>query len=175
MVYINDQYKFIFVENPKSGSTSLLKALEQTLGIQIVRDAHVAIAHLTVDQIKQKWPEKWKVYLKVSSYRDPFKRFCSALNFNKHLTPQFHTDEEYLWHLKVPRKCPYCIPQHEFTKECDVLIRLDHMQEDFEALCTKLGIPLVEVPKANISRRKYKKNLNYEKLFEEYSKRLLSA
>ena len=76
MVYVNDQYRLIFIENPKTASTALLKALERALKVKIKREVSPALAHLTVDQVKHKYADKWESYLKVSTHRDPFKRFC---------------------------------------------------------------------------------------------------
>ena len=65
MVYINNQFKFIFIENPKSGSTSILKTLEKALKVKIKRESSPSMAHLTVNQVKSKYPDKWNNYLKV--------------------------------------------------------------------------------------------------------------
>ena len=81
MVYINDTHQFIFIENPKSGSTSVLKALEKSLNIKIKRGVP---KKAQIDQVKEMYPDKWEKYLKVSTFRDPFKRFCSSVNYNKH-------------------------------------------------------------------------------------------
>jgi hypothetical protein len=47
MVYINDEYKFIFIENPKSGSTSIIRTLSKSLGVPISRTPFLKNAHQT--------------------------------------------------------------------------------------------------------------------------------
>ena len=37
MVYIDDEYRFIFIDNPKSGSTTITNALRLALGKKIPR------------------------------------------------------------------------------------------------------------------------------------------
>ena len=83
MVYINDKHQFIFIENPKSGSTSVLKALEKSLNTSIKRGVPKK-AHLTCEQVKEMYPDKWEKYLKVSTFRDPFERWCSSMNCKQH-------------------------------------------------------------------------------------------
>ena len=54
MVYINHEYKFIFIENPKSGSSSILKALENSMDITITREMFPIAAHLTSYEVSKK-------------------------------------------------------------------------------------------------------------------------
>jgi len=170
MVYINDNYKFIFIENPKSGSTSILKALERALKIKIKRETSPSMAHMTVDQVKNMCPEKWSSYLKVSTFRDPFKRFCSSINYRLHQQKNYRTEEDLVRHLKNPNRCPYCRKQEDYTKECDFLIRLDTIQSDFDTFCNKIGISSVKVEKENSStyrKKSYELNFNYQYLYEK--------
>ena len=37
-------------------------------------------------------------------------------------------------------KCEFCQQQELFTDGMDFLIRLDHIQEDFDTVCDKLGV-----------------------------------
>lgn len=45
MVYVNHEYRFIVIENPKSGSTTLLDALSKSLGINISRTKRCNYIH----------------------------------------------------------------------------------------------------------------------------------
>ena len=109
MVYINDHFKFIFIENPKSGSTAIIKALEKVLRVKINR-RNPEQAHLTCDQIKGVYPEKWENYIKVTTYRDPFKRFCSSVEFILHQKQgQFINFIEFQNH-RLNGNCVYCLP-----------------------------------------------------------------
>jgi hypothetical protein len=157
MVYINDQYRFIFIENPKSGSTSILKALSESLNIPIHRTPHLQNAHQTCDQLKEVYPDKWKKYMKVTTWRNPDQRFCSSINYPRHhhlrglrtfQDLQKHLEQQYPYHSSKPF-CQYCIPQEEFLKEVDFVIHLDNIQEDFDHFCFKVGIPQVTVNKIN--------------------------
>ena len=151
MVYINDQYRFIFIENPKSGSTSILSALSQSLDIQpIQRDLKKQNAHLTCTQVKELvGQERWNSYFKVSTYRDPLKRFLSSANYPRHsMLRGFRTFDEYQIHLngviEGKSKCQYCIPHSEYL-DVDFLIHIDNMQKGYDEMCLKLGIPTVTI------------------------------
>jgi hypothetical protein len=58
------------------------------------------------------------------------------------------------------------MPQEEFTKECDFLIRLDNMQKDFNEFCEKIGIDPVTVGKSN-KKDTTRKFFNLESVFKE--------
>jgi hypothetical protein len=94
IVFINDKYCLIFIENPKSGSTTIYKALEKILGSNPRKNPEQA--HQTCSEIEKEYPDKWKSYLKVSTYRDPYRRFCSAVNYPKHYT-MVHTIQSKLF------------------------------------------------------------------------------
>ena len=85
MVYINDQYRFIFIENPKSGSTAIIIALNTILNNIISREFNVNDAHKTSEQVRSEIGlERWNSYFKFTTFRDPLERFCSSMNFIYH-------------------------------------------------------------------------------------------
>jgi hypothetical protein len=150
MVYINDQHRFIFIENPKSGSTCILKALEKSLKNSINRPGP-SKAHLTCEQIKQQFPDKWRDYLKVTTFREPFQRFCSSIRFKEHVTYYYKTEKDILYHMEKNKNCVYCLPQEHFTNGCDIVLNLDTLQTDFDNLCNVLGIETTKIKSVNKS------------------------
>ena len=150
MVYINDEYKFIFIENPKSGSTSIIRTLSKSLGVPISRTPFLTNAHQTCDQIKEGFPDKWRDYLKVTTYRDPIKRFKSSANYYRHhQLRNIKSFDDFKQHLLAPGECQYCLPQSEFLKEVDFIINIDTIQEDYNTFCIKVGIPPVQIKTLN--------------------------
>jgi len=133
MVYVNRQYRFIFIENPKSGSTSILVAFEKLFKIKFMN--RTPRDHKTVDQVKREiQPEIWNEYLKVSTYRDPIERAISAKKERFNYDPVFS------------------IPQEEFIKEMDFLIKLETFQEDFDVFCQKIGVESIKLEHINKSK-----------------------
>jgi hypothetical protein len=165
MVYINDYHKFIFIDNPKSGSTSITNALREALCVPIERGAPKDV-HLTSAQIKERWPDKWETYLKVTTFRDPFRRFCSAVNFGSHYFNKYSTIPELEEHIKSQTDCVYCLPQEAFTDGCDFIIHLETVQKDFDTFCKKIGIDPVRVSVDNrkVTTRKF---FNLEEVFHK--------
>ena len=61
MVYIDNQHNLIFIENPKSGSTSIYKALNQVLGNNFSRDSPREAVHQTSEEVRKLVGENnWK-------------------------------------------------------------------------------------------------------------------
>jgi len=163
MVYIDDEYKFIFVDNPKSGSTAITNALRLALGKQIPRGSPKEV-HLTSAQIRAQFPEKWDSYLKVTTYRDPFRRFCSAVNYGSHYFNKYTNNAELEEHMRTQTDCVYCLPQEAFTDGCDFIIHLDRVQKDFDEFCEKIGVDSVQVTVDN-KKDTPRKFFNLEKVF----------
>jgi hypothetical protein len=159
MVYINHEYHFIVIENPKSGSTTLLDVLGRSLGITIPRKTRLRVIHMTVNEAKLEYSQYWDIYLKISTYRDPIQRFISSsfmsatvahydISYIEHGTPLDLSKLE-TFYLKNKSDYCYCRPQSDYTDNMDYLIHLDNFQEDYNILCTKLGIPTVSVSVLN--------------------------
>ncbi len=148
MVYIDNEKRLIFIENPKSGSTTIIKALEKVLNKTIIRKTPEE-AHLTCKQIKEQFPQEWKNYLKITTFRDPYRRFCSSVNYPKHYNGNYNSIEEYKKHRETNKGCVYCLPQEEFTEDCDYIINLQTIQQDFDKLCHKLEVKSVKLERRN--------------------------
>lgn len=172
MVYINHEHRLIFIENPKSGSSSILKAFDILFGknnksfphnIKKINELRMSpkSSHQTVEQVRKTVGETvWNSYLKVSTWRDPFSRFVSSSNFDIHqtrinLSSGDTNFKKYQTHLtndisdgrfsrltktEWRMNCPFCIPQSAFTEGVDVLLRMEHLQSDFDLLAARFGI-----------------------------------
>ena len=151
MVYINDQYRFIFIENPKSGSTAIIIALNTILNNIISREFNVNDAHKTSEQVRSEIGlERWNSYFKFTTFRDPLERFCSSMNFiyHKKIIDKNYQLRSYI-DLKLvedhyrssKNECCYCRNQEDYTDGMDFIIRLSNIQQDFDEVCDLLGLP----------------------------------
>jgi len=172
MVYINHEYKFIFIENAKSGSTSILNALSNSLNIKINRTPHLQNAHKTCDEVKKEvGDEIWKTYFKVTTFRDPVERFKSSANYPRHHELRgIKTFTSLKEHIKNPGSCQYCIPQSEFLKEIDFIIYLNNIQEDYNIFCERIGIPVTKVKIINKNELKVYSESQINELLLLFSK-----
>ena len=109
MVYIDHEHKFIFIDNPKSGSTAITNALRTALGKQIPRGSPKEV-HLTSAQIREAFPTEWAEYLKVTTWRDPVRRFASAVNYGSHYYNNYSTIPELEEHMRTQKDCVYKYP-----------------------------------------------------------------
>lgn len=170
MVYINHDYRFIVIENPKSGSTTLLDVLGRSLGLTIPRKTRLRVIHMTVKEAKLEYGCYWDLYLKISTYRDPIQRFISSafmrvavahydISYVEHGTPLDLVKLE-TFYLKNKSDYCYCRPQTDYIAEMDYLVHLDNFQADYNRLCVKLGIPTVSVPVLNKNPKLDKKSKN---------------
>ena len=173
MVYIDDQHNLIFIENPKSGSTSIYKALNKVLGNNFSRDSPREAVHQTSEEVRKLVGEnKWKHYLKVTTLRDPFKRFCSSCNFPRHHSMKNITDfeslEKHIRQVKEKKiKCYYCEPQEKFTENMDFVINLENIQKDFDTLCKKLNVTTTKIEHLNHNKLKLFCNEQLKQLYEK--------
>jgi len=163
MVYINHEYRLIVIENPKSGSTTLVDTLGQSLKLKIPRKTKLAVIHMTSKEAKELYKKYWDTYLKVTTYRDPLKRFISSsfmpaaianydISHIEHNTPLDTVKLEQFYKNRIDNYC-FCRRQTDYTDDMDFLIRLDNFQEDYNLLCDRLGIEKVNVPVRNKNTR----------------------
>jgi hypothetical protein len=159
MVYIDHTHRIIVIENPKSGSTTLIRCLDLVLGLQIPRTLPIKIIHTTSEDAQKMYSEYWNDYLKISTIRDPFERFVSSALMRAHIarydiqhiecgTP-VDTNKMKEYFKKYKYSYCYCRPQECYTSGMDVLISVDNFQDDFDKLCDRLHFPRIIVPHLN--------------------------
>ncbi len=178
MVYINHQYKIIVLENPKSGSTSLVKSLEKSLRVIIRSNINrIKNIHMTVDEAKHEFAEYWDTYTKITTIRDPLKRFISSALMRSHIARYDISHLEHGTPLNIEKlenhyiknKDSYCFcrSQDEYTTGMDILIHIDHFQEDYKNFCDKLGIPSIIVPHLNKNKNKIETDIDFKKIYNK--------
>jgi hypothetical protein len=76
---INHKYKFIFLHIPRTGGTSIEKALfgQDWWGV------HPPSKHLTAHMAKQIYAPYWQDYFKFTFVRNPWDRMVSMLKYGK--------------------------------------------------------------------------------------------
>eukprot|EP00892_Ulva_mutabilis_P012653 jgi/Ulvmu1/9760/UM055_0100.1 len=89
-VYVSDEWRFIYVRNPKSSSTALLKAItEQLCGGQCTEE------QLRLREMMQVLAPKWEAYFVFTVVRNPWTRALSAYTmFNSHFLFREPASEE---------------------------------------------------------------------------------
>jgi len=177
---ISHKYKFIFIHNPKSGGTSISKALTPYASlacripekyrnylIKLVGEnpnQGIIRKHISAFKLQQIIsPQIWNSYFKFGFVRNPYDRSISYFHYIKQspLHPeyqkylQFQDFEDY---IKNHKPNIYRLQSTYLTDENDNFLvdyigRFENLQSDFDFICNKIGINRIELPHANQSKR----------------------
>jgi len=163
---IDHIHRFIFIHIPKAGGNSIKTAL----GIPKFPGDHTGIA--------DKKYKKYQDYFKFSIVRNPWDSFASAYFFLRHggiglNYKRVNPDLKYINHINNN----YCNFNDFVKSECwtrwkhfrpsceyltingklviDFIGKFENLQEDFNIICDKIGIPHQQLPHKNKSKHEH--------------------
>jgi hypothetical protein len=158
---INHSLQCIFVQVPKTGSTSISKTINANLQKKRIRP------HSDIMQIKEKVAENaFDNYFKFGFVRNPWCRAVS-LYHRKQGTQMRHrmSFTEFInWHNYATDTCIYPTQkkyQLDFFTDStgEILVnfigRFESFQQDFNTACDKMGIPHQQLPHKNKGKHKH--------------------
>ncbi len=172
------EYRCLFVHIPKTAGQSVEHVFLRLLGLTWETRAPLLLrgnddprlgpprlAHLTAAEYVScghLTPAEFASYFKFSFVRNPWDRIVSGFKYGRHpVTIDFKT---YLFkRLPSPgwsESYRHIIPQHDFLYDeagrllVDFVGRFERLQADFEAICSRAGIPPTPLPHANRSLEK---------------------
>ena len=173
---ISPKYKFVFIAPEKTGTTSIHGVLEK------IEDDNLIVGKLVGDDstnlncksgVDATEPHKYKHsdckrsgnflnsysnYFKFAFVRNPWDRVVSWYCFEKKkftnkkrdLTDinfkQYIQNYENIWAHGF---------QYESTKCCDFIGKFENLQQDFNVICDKIGIPQQQLPHNNKTKHKH--------------------
>lgn len=175
---ISHKYKFIFFALPKTGTHSIRFALRPHLGEH--DEEHVALFHQSkfdIEEFKTRnnghfsvqeimphlRKEVWDTYYKFTFVRNPYDRFVSAIVFtNKNLQKhpalvkpfieKFVTKPGFEENIFFKPLYDYLI--NEAGNFCmDFIGKTETMEQDYQKICTHLGIPIESIGIENSTKR----------------------
>ena len=188
---ISHKHKFVFICVPKTGSTSISNALKE-----YCIDLSPLKKHLTYSEylnLNRRHEKVNKDYFFFAFVRNPFDRLVSQFRFTgKHWWRRAGFQEESLCFEKyVKQIVAYDLPfsshlynskkqsksihdkdwsQLQFLSEnLDFIGRFENLQEDFNIVCDKIGIPKQQIPHKN--KRKHK---HYTEYYDEETKQIVA-
>ena len=160
---INHKYKVIFVHVNKTGGVSIATTLRMK---QIY--CHDPSSEIN----KQVGNNVWNDYFKFSFVRNPFDKIVSQYHFNRHLFGfKNSTFKEYIKAWSEGKKISW-FPQLNLwyiDKKLDFIGRFENLQEDFNVVCDKIGIPHKKLPHKNKSKHKH-----YTKYYDDETREIVA-
>ena len=153
--------KFIFVRVPKTGTTSMIGCLPNLKWDLAgwVGDVN----HIPLWFYKEKLPKDiYDNYFKFSFVRNPYDRAVSSYIytrnwFNQNDPDKFDDGRLYdfkSWLNNLGSDHKYGL-QYNFVQDCDFIGKFENLQEDFNIVCNKIGVPYQKLPHKNKSNRKH--------------------
>ena len=164
---ISDKYKLIFVHIPKNAGTAITNTLEM-----------VDIGHHGWSYYKNKYPNKWKNYKKISVIRNPWDRVVSCYEYakmdksywhakegkaraGKHLDYDLLKDKSFEQCLDILKHTPQRLKHQGWRNQSDYIyhndqLMVDHTLDKYEIndkLTDILGFE-INIPKINVSNNK---------------------
>jgi hypothetical protein len=178
---IDDRRRFIFVENPKTATFSLKRALVGNNVADLPEGVHISsFNHCTPQILRSRHPEKWREYTTFVVVRNTWDRGLSFFHFYSQIADSKSyqalgfdrwvalgcppPDED---HLREPMwgegRFDDVLCQLRYTEDVDEVIVLDafdfdarreQLEEGFQRVCGRLGFepPLIPVDGNNFGR-----------------------
>ena len=175
---VSHLHRYIFVPMPKTGTHSVRQALREHLGPDDIEQvglfvnkrfpfepiAEIRHGHLSVRQVRPYLgDEVCDAYFKFSFVRNPFDRFVSYCAFMTRQHGAFDRDPQgtmrkILFEVR-PLDHVHFQPQYTLlvddagNLEMDMIGRVEAMQDSYDAVCARIGIPSRALDRVNSSRR----------------------
>ena len=174
---ISGLHRFIFAAIPKTGTHAVRQALRAHMGpddleqvglfvqrkFPIEELAKLGHGHVTLDQVRPYLrPEEWSGFFKFAFIRNPFDRFVSYCAFMTRAQGHFQQDPKAVMRhflANPPQKHILFQPQHSFVTAPDGSLLTDHlgrveqMQQSYDEIAARIGIPSQQLDKVNSSKR----------------------
>ncbi|MGI9271678.1 MAG: sulfotransferase family 2 domain-containing protein [Woeseiaceae bacterium] len=174
---ISHRHKYIFFAVPKTATHTIREALRQNMGpddweqqvlfgaqsLPIPEIAALQHGHITANEIRPHLDaEIWQSYFKFGFVRNPFDRFISVCFFLNRSDPNFAatavafmkdrlTRKRFQQRVLVrPQNLQLCGNDSEIA--LDFVGRYEDLQQSFDTICEKIGVPGIELGRKNTSK-----------------------
>ena len=174
---VSATHKFIFAAIPKTGTHSVRRALREHMGEQDIEQvglfvqskfpipdlARIGHGHISLAQLRPYMkPEDFAGFFKFAFVRNPFDRFVSYASFITREVGHFDRDpQKTMRHFVANPPWEHILfrPQHEFVTDdkgellTDYVGRVEQMQQSYDEIAGRVGIPTARLDQVNSSRR----------------------
>ena len=178
---ISHKKKFVFFHIPKCGGTSVLSILSKYNDEDKYKDGHPPLFAILDMGLAN--------YFIFTFTRNPFDRLVSAFNYIKKGNTGWHYDEllrrkmgiknmdfkEFVkTKLKNTENCGHFNPIFDYVSDENIqninfIGKIENLQEDFDTICDKIGIPQQQLPHKNTTNHKH-----YTEYYDDETKQIVA-
>jgi hypothetical protein len=176
---ISHKHKFIFIEVPKTGTTTVCHVLKTHFrGLQPLVYPN---KHFPLGQYKKMFPKETQTYFKFSFVRNPWSRVVSLFHRNEGVQMrdkmtfiefvnwiELATDTSVKCN-KFPKKNMLDFFKINNKVNMDFIGKFENLQEDFNTICDKIGIPRQKLPHRNKSKHQH-----YTEYYDDETKQIVA-
>lgn len=183
---ISHKHKFITIDIPKTGTTSINHSLLPLLDVEDTfsypnfrlqkiqtkaKPTQDSMRHLTYSEIISNFLNV-KNYFKFCFVRNPWDRVLSFYLFKKHNAANKIPHDMSFEHFLLSNSAEHFSDQYSYIDGFgDFLFvgRFENLQQDFNTVSNKIGIPNQQLPHLNKTRRKH-----YTEYYDEETKQIVA-
>ena len=172
---ISHKYKFISIEVPKTGTTTICSALKRKFGCKSPQPKK----HLDLEQYREMFPDEVQSYFTFSFVRNPWSRVVSLYHRSEgtKMKSKMTFSEFVNWIKLATDTCVMPTPKKnmiDFFKldgkvKIDFIGKLENFQADFNTICDKIGVPRRKLPYKNRSAHKH-----YTKYYNDETRQIIA-
>lgn len=163
------------VNTPVKGAGSIVTEAGVVSGRGRSPKGDVWGAHMQASAIKSNLSEDiWNSYVKICNVRNPWDKTVSYFHHhNRHIFED--DDAAIIKYFRLWLSKTYYLGQdiHIYTIDdapvVDEFIRFETLKDDFERVCTRIGVPVVELPRKK-ARRRGKRKIPYQDYYDDNTK-----
>jgi hypothetical protein len=158
---ISHKHKFITIDIPKTGTTSINNTIarsgimEKKHDFTVEMSQKAGLRHGAYDQCIKKFPT-CKNYFVFSFVRNPWDRAVSFWFFRKYMCNMTISEDLALKDFLLKERM--LSTQYSYVKgftNNSFIGRFENLQEDFDTICDKIGIPQQQLPHVNETNHKH--------------------
>ena len=150
---ISHEHKFIFIQPKKTASSTVNGALRK----YIVIDYSKVFRHAKYSEVLELYPES-KNYFKFCFVRTPWDRIVSLYFFRKTVAKMkvpVPTDMSFKQFVQAGTLIPDQYGHTEGFDNFSFIGRFENLQQDFNIVCDKIGVPRQQLPHRNKTDHKH--------------------
>ena len=170
---ISNKHKFIAIDVPKTGTTSITVALNHVVGandltVKMSQDA--GMRHATYEQCMKKF-SGFENYFVFAFVRNPWDRLLSFYLFKKHNAFNKIAQDMTFKYFLLSNSVQH-LDQYSYIDgfgDFSFVGRFENLQQDFNIVCDKIGIPRQQLPHKNKTNHKH-----YSEYYDDETKKIVA-